>query len=177
MKAKSISKTYYICLLIVVLSLITLLFTGSKAVSGTYDYNAYTIKCECHEIEVGTLISADWDQSTAAQNTAWESFKSTYGLSDTDWLGNRTKKYNCHAYALLEEDSQNYWLNSGYLESFFDNGTNCWYYDMSYGYIKVGSHSCYVNCNIGKCGGEFLCKNNQLVYGASMPTSRYNKYF
>lgn len=179
MKVLGVSKTYYKCIFIIVVSLMILHFAVSKA-EAQYVYGPYPTYCGCGFTLVGILSVADWSQDPDDQDDAWDDFRDTYGLSDSDRLGNATRVYNCHNYAFLGwwGAGQSYWLQSWAVPPFFGGETNCWYYDMSYGFIYSSPyHSCYVTNTEGKCGDAFLCTHNQYVYGASMPTDRYNIHF
>lgn len=138
----------------------------------TYSQEYYTCSCECRTVTVYKLTSADYDQSTSAQNAAWAAFKAAYpGLVDSDRLGNRTYTYNCHA-KVYGPSSR--WLQGDQRYHYWGTTSGCWEIDGS-GSIKSGYyHSCYVN-NTGKCGAQFYCKNNQYVYGPQMPTVVYKK--
>jgi len=138
----------------------------AKAV--TYSSEDYETGCQCNIATVNKLTSADHDQSQAAQDAAWEDFKDEYpGLVDSDRLGNRTYRFNCHAVVYMVYGR---WLTGYEKSKFHGTSTMCWEIDAS-GSIKSGTyHSCFVN-NYGKCGSDFYCKNNQYVYGALMPTT------
>jgi hypothetical protein len=143
------------------------------AKAATYSWGDYNTNCNCKTAIVGTLTSADYDQSQAAQDAAWEDFKAAYeGLVDSDRLGNRTYIYNCHALAYTVFCK---WLNGDQRTQFHGYSSWCWE-AVSNGEIKSSNyHSCFVN-NWGKCGPQFYCKNNQYVYGASMPTQQYIRH-
>jgi hypothetical protein len=142
------------------------------AKAATFSWSDFQTNCVCKTATVGTLTSEDLDQSQAAQDAAWEDFKGEYpGLVDSDRLGNRTYRFNCHAlvYAVYGR-----FLNGDQIAQFHGYSSKCWEVDAS-GSIKSSYyHSCFVN-NYGKCGAEFYCKNNQCVYGASMPTVKYKR--
>ena len=143
------------------------------AKAATYSWGDFQTNCNCKIATVGTLTSADYDQSQAAQDAAWTSFKGTYeGLVDADRVGNRTYIFNCHALAYTVFCK---WLNGDQRTQFHGYSSWCWETD-DYGSIKSSDyHSCFVSENRGKCGAQFTCKNNQYVYGASMPTQRYKR--
>ena len=154
----------------ILLSVMVVVF-GLSAISTafqTYSPQNLLINCECKTITVYQLTSADFDQSTAAQNAAWSSFKDTFtGITDSNRIDNETKTYNCHSYAFNSSDR---WLNSP--SPFFGTTWGCWM-ESANGSVKSSSvHSCLVSGNTGKCGQLFLCRNNQYVYN-DMPTTRY----
>jgi len=144
----------------------------SASFAATYTWTNVDCGCCDRQVSVGELTSADYDQSSAAQDAAWETFKGDYeGLVDDDRLGNQTRTYNCHAYVFYGSAR---WLNdpTNYLDESSTSG--CWSEDNN-GTIKHDeSHTCYVTDNEGKCGSKFLCKNNQYVYG-SLPTQKYSE--
>ena len=141
--------------------------------AATYSWNDQATGCDCNDASVGTLTSTDYDQSQAAQDAAWTSFKAAYpGVVDADRLGNRTDRYNCHSYAY---GASGKWLNGGQLSKYKGTASGCWEVDAA-GSIKSDyGHSCLTQNNTGKCGSLFLCKNNQNIYGVSMPTTKYKK--
>ena len=159
-------------------AVLSMMFFQDTASAVSYSYSSLTISCCSRTRTFATLIAGDYSQDAAAQNTAWTSFKSTFpGLVDSDRKGNRTFRYNCHAYVLYGSTK---WLASpgvpanetGYFD---DTATSCWYQSSS-GTIKHNStHSALVASNKGKCGAEFLCLNNQYVYGPLFPTTKYKK--
>jgi hypothetical protein len=138
----------------------------------TYSWDSWPTDCNCTSATLGTLTSADFDQSQASQDAAWTSFKNYFpGIVDSDRLGNRTKTYNCHSWIYT---SYSKWLNSGELSKYKGTSPGCWEADASGSMKSNSTHSC-TSSNTGKCGQLFLCKNNQHVYGASMPTQKYKK--
>jgi hypothetical protein len=154
----------------IILSVWIVILVATTSLSGsTYSWNNETIVCKSRTVSVGTLTSADYDQGQSAQDTAWATFKSTYGLADSDRLGNQTATYNCHSYCFRGSDK---WLNSP--SNYYGDTSGCWIINSS-GTVKSDStHSCLVSDNTGKCGEKFLCKNNQKVYNP-MPTDIYCK--
>lgn len=141
----------------------------SVSTAQTYDWNDEDTGCCCQTASIGTLTSSDYSQTAPAQNAAWEDFKEAYeGLVDNDRLGNRTRTYNCHAYCFAGSSG---WLNDPH--PYVGNEEGCWQEDAG-GTVKsdLSSHSCLVSNNTGKCGPQFLCRNNQYVYNP-MPTDRY----
>jgi hypothetical protein len=109
--------------------------------AATYSWGDYETGCQCQIASVGTLTSADYNQSQAAQDAAWEDFKDEYpGLVDSDRLGNRTYKFNCHAlvYAVYGK-----WLNGDQRSKFWGTTTKCWGIESS-GSIKSGSYHSFL---------------------------------
>ncbi|UCG46977.1 MAG: hypothetical protein JSU94_15940 [Phycisphaerales bacterium] len=128
-----------------------------------WDVNILKTGCCDKEVAAWTLLSGDYDQSAEAQDAAWETFKATHeGLEDSDRTGNRTYSYNCHGYTFGPGN-----VKIGTFGQFLGDTSGCWAV-CPCGTVRadVGppSHSCKVADNEGKCGSQFLCKNNQYVY-------------
>ncbi len=116
--------------------------------------------CDCKKVAAFTLTSGDYNQCPEAQIEAWELFKDTYdGLEDSDRTGNRTYTYNCHSYTF---GPGNVRIDS--YTNYLGDESGCWAEDQCGTVRAEGYHSCMVSNNEGKCGPQFLCKNNQYVY-------------
>ena len=172
---RSYKKAHRLCNLIqnrviflaISIGLVIIIWIAESSVPAAPVYNPpFLLPTGCceNEAEFMQLISGDHDQGEEWQDWFWENvWKPSYpGLVDSDRLGNATWTYNCHSYIFHDGI---YWLNDQ--TPFFGDESGCWQEDAN-GTIRsrTGSecHSCTLDYT-GKCGGGFLQKRNDLVYG------------
>jgi len=177
-------------LVFVLFSFIGSLYAGDDFESQGNHYLGYdvTIDCLCRETTVGLLdeeVSPDFSMDPTSQAMNWALFAWDYDLDfNNDFLGYRTKIYNCFSYVFYNSFT---WVEypapwivfSEYTSG--ERGTNCWIRESlapagsTLTIFRNGSHACYIANEEGKCGYNFLCKNNSYVYGPDFPDEKYAK--
>lgn len=177
--------------LLIAITLTQLIFTGTVFASyfyvgdDRYIRSDLTIDCKCNVIDQGEhdpTILPDYSQDGNSQAIAWAIFCEDYPGIDfyNDFVNKRTKTYNCHSYVYHNSTS---WIPTplGWYTLDTANASDCWIHES---YAPSGStltiysnstHSCYIADQLGKCGKNFLCKNNSTVYGENFPTDKYAK--
>ncbi|MHC4882386.1 MAG: hypothetical protein ACYTEN_02830 [Planctomycetota bacterium] len=144
-----------------------------------------TIDCQCRTVNTGqldTTVLPDYSQEPNSQGVAWGLFSEDYELDFlNDFVGYRTKTYNCHSYIYYDSSAWVSYVANWWVFQAGANKDGCWIHEdlapagSTLTIYSDGVHSCYITNEEGKCGKEFLCKNNSKVYGALFPDDRYAK--
>jgi len=157
------------------LALAGALAATSSVARAQYTDETKATGCDCNTATVGLFTGTDYAQDATTQDAMWVTFRDdNTGLVDADRVGNATWTYNCWSYAINGSDRWLDWGADG-VDKFIGTNSGCWETDTG-GSVKMNSvHGMLTADSQSKCGRMFVCKNNQHVYGADTPTTRYRQ--